>query len=340
MLKIGFANQYYTLWDVTAQPKYFTDSYGKHHIQCMITHYNYIKNISTDLEKVKTLHPDLVIDNELRGKTSSWVSSSEEDLTPEILKFGKYSGKSIQEVVAIDFGYILWLIDNCYKAATRDACKALPQVIDYYAEIERKNNEAMQQHIIIESGEVELEFITNPNYFCAELQFIQEQIRKTAIIPSTLQWEQVNELSKRNDRTTIEKAESEHSPYGEGFFIQKFTNSPTFFMNGENFATIEDAKRAAEIQILANTHKLTEQLKTSSYGSYLGKNYANAKVGETTFVTVIFDEVKYVTGMYPYYMGFINGKAMKLKGKKIKVNVTVLNTEVYPNCANQIVAVK
>lgn len=339
MLKIGFANQYYTLWNVTSEPKYFTDSYGKHHIQCMITHYNYIKNISTDLDKVKTLHPDLVVDNELRGKTCSWVSSSEEDLTPEILKFGKYSGKSIQEIVVTDFNYILWLIDNCYKAVTRDACKALPQVIDYYAEIERKNNEAMQQHIIIESGEVELEFTSNPNYACADLTFIQEQIRKTAIIPSTLQWEQVNEASNK-DWTTIEKAESEHSIYGKGFFIKKYKDSETFWFEDANFATIEHARRAAEIRILVDNHQLNEQLQTSSYGSYLGKNYANAKVGETTYVTVIFDEVKYVTGMYPYYMGFINGKAMKLKGKKIKVSVTVLNTEVYPNCANQIVVVK
>ena len=98
MLKIGFATEFYTLWDVTTEPKYFTDSYGNHWLQGENTYFGYIQNISKDLSTVKTKYPDLEIDEDLRGKNRSWSRSTEEDLTPQILKFGKYYGKSIQEV--------------------------------------------------------------------------------------------------------------------------------------------------------------------------------------------------------------------------------------------------
>lgn len=53
MEKIGFATEFYTLWSVTTEAVYFTDSLDNHHRQNDKINYQYIKNISTkQLEKV------------------------------------------------------------------------------------------------------------------------------------------------------------------------------------------------------------------------------------------------------------------------------------------------
>lgn len=97
---IGFANQYYTLWDFSNETIYFTDSYGNNHPVRIQTNYYYIKNVSMDLDKVKSLYPELTIDENLKGKNRNFsISNENEDLSPEILKFGKYFGSNINDIV-------------------------------------------------------------------------------------------------------------------------------------------------------------------------------------------------------------------------------------------------
>jgi len=143
MKKIGFANLYYTLWDVWNETMYKVDHNGKAWPTHINTHFDYIKNISIDLDKVKAKYPDLEINEELKGQSRSFIKNREEDLSPELLKFGKYSGYTVQEVSEKDFDYILWLIKNCYSVATVEICKEIPKVMEYLKNIEDAENKAI-----------------------------------------------------------------------------------------------------------------------------------------------------------------------------------------------------
>ena len=246
MLRIGFATEYYTLWDVHDEPQYFTDSYGKHWLQRIKTHFNYMQNISKDLSVVKAKYPDVKIDEDLKGQTRSFIKSTEDDLSPEILKFGKYCGKPIAEVAETDFDYVLWLVANA-RLETRNVCMALSKVQEFIAERERQRQEKENSHPAAQSGEVEITFLMNPNKHVTE-----------------------NCL---------------------------FENIPA-------------------------------EERTDSLLAYTDKQYAEATIGEGNIIAVIFDEVKAVGvgSMYPYNMGIINGKAMKLKGKTMKLNLEIIST--------------
>lgn len=140
MNTIGFANQFYTLWNVDTEPVYTCDSYGKYWLTGYNTHYFYIKNISTDIEKVKSLYPTLTIDEDLKGHTNSWERKSQEDLCPQIMKFGKYRGENIDDLIIKDFDYILWLINSNCNPNSKYA-ESSPIVIDYLNHIELKKAE-------------------------------------------------------------------------------------------------------------------------------------------------------------------------------------------------------
>ena len=53
---IGFATQFYTLWDYEVVNNYVQDSYGNYHVSSQTTKYFYIKNISKDIDKVKGMY--------------------------------------------------------------------------------------------------------------------------------------------------------------------------------------------------------------------------------------------------------------------------------------------
>ena len=111
---IGFANKFYTLWDYIEEGQYVTDGYGKHHKVGTIHRFFYIKNISIDLDKVKSLYPNLTIDDQLRGKTSSFSYDEKIDLPENYFWKGKYKGMLIDEILQSDFQYCLWFVENCY----------------------------------------------------------------------------------------------------------------------------------------------------------------------------------------------------------------------------------
>jgi len=106
---IGFANKFYTLWSYSEEPLYSTVNnqsyqYGIRQI------YNYIKNISFDLDKVKELYPDVVIDDELKGKSASWTTEPKFEYPAECFHFGKYQGQLISECK--DQSYLIWYYEN------------------------------------------------------------------------------------------------------------------------------------------------------------------------------------------------------------------------------------
>jgi len=75
MEAIGFANSFYTLWDVTEEKLFSTirTANGEVHFPSGTKYIcRYIKNISTDLDKVTNQYPNLTIDTTLKGKSNSF----------------------------------------------------------------------------------------------------------------------------------------------------------------------------------------------------------------------------------------------------------------------------
>lgn len=106
---IGFAGTFYTLWNVDVKPSY------NHYGECIGHHLNYvyIKNISTDVNKVKSLYPTLDIDMSLSGKRSfSLFQPVAESFADDVFGFGKYKGQSITSCTDIE--YVYWAFESGY----------------------------------------------------------------------------------------------------------------------------------------------------------------------------------------------------------------------------------
>lgn len=147
---IGFANKFYTLWDYTEEVQYVTDAYGNHHKGRTIHRFFYIKNISIDLDKVKSLYPNLSIDEQLRGKTSSFSYDEKIDLPENYFWKGKYKGMLIDEILQSDFQYCLWFAENCY-------CPYLKNheiYTSYFLNLEKEKNEKISSKNPLKVGDV------------------------------------------------------------------------------------------------------------------------------------------------------------------------------------------
>ena len=105
MLVIGFATQFYTLWEKNE----YTRSEG-----CKITEYRFIKNVSTDVDKVKALYPDVEIDMGLKGSHSFVVYEKKEfvKVPNDCFQFGKYKGEKIDDSCGSD--YLAWYYQSAY----------------------------------------------------------------------------------------------------------------------------------------------------------------------------------------------------------------------------------
>lgn len=219
---IGFAKHFYTLWNYEAVPQYKTDSYGNHHQTGVDHKYYYVKNVSIDLGKVKSLFPNVEIDAELRG-TSSFTRNEKLDLPSNYFWAGKYTGKLIDEVLEFDFKYCLWSAENYNMPYITNH----PKYIAHFEAIEKQKQLEISQAQTVKVGDVvELEFLRNG-----------------------------------------------HNP-------------------DDNYTEC----------------------------------WSEANLGATV-LKVLCSGVKPVSGMYPYLMPFVNGKAQKTKGKKIEVKVLeVFNT--------------
>lgn len=147
---IGFANKFYTLWSIDTEPIYVTDSYGKHWLRGNNTRYTYHKNISFDLQKAQELYPTLSVSEDLRGKTNSWVSADKtEDLCPHIMKFGKYCGSDVNELLETDFQYLLWVVENKSYSSNSKYIQGLPVVQKHFQDIEDALNERVARRTSI-----------------------------------------------------------------------------------------------------------------------------------------------------------------------------------------------
>jgi len=154
---IGFATQFYTLWDYEAVPQYVTDVYGKH-FQSGVEHkYYYIKNISTDIEKVKELYPDVAIDDGLRS-TRSFTRNEKLDLPNNYFWAGKYAGRLIDEIMETDFQYCVWSAENYGNPYITEH----PKYIAHFEAIEKQKQAEIDSAQTLKVGDVvEIEFVGN-----------------------------------------------------------------------------------------------------------------------------------------------------------------------------------
>ena len=102
------------------------------------------------------------MDESLRGEARNFDTKGE-DLTPELLKFGKYNGRFVADIAKEDFGYILWLVENSYSK-TREVCKLLPEYIEYVSKLESDRLAKIERYKPLVSGVQSLLFINNPRY--------------------------------------------------------------------------------------------------------------------------------------------------------------------------------
>jgi hypothetical protein len=154
---IGFATQFYTLWNYEAVTQHKQDSYGKYHKTCVEHKYYYIKNISRDIDKVKSLFPNVEIDNELRG-TSSFTRNEKFDLPNNYFWAGKYADNLIDDVMNVDFNYCLWSAEKYNMPYITNH----PKYIAHIEAIEKQKHIEIEKAQTVKVGDViELEFSKN-----------------------------------------------------------------------------------------------------------------------------------------------------------------------------------
>jgi len=163
---IGFANKFYTLWTIREDENFFQDAYGNSYCTGVTTYFTYHKNISTDINKVKELFPNLEVYEGLRGKSDSWSESKEDkNAIPNIMRNGKYAGHDLNLLVVSDFNYVVWVATNLSNANSLYA-KEIPSVKKHLSEIEKAESEVINFNMNLSqklSSEGIIEFVATSN---------------------------------------------------------------------------------------------------------------------------------------------------------------------------------
>jgi hypothetical protein len=266
---IGFATQYYTLWSYRIDTHYVSDVHGNHRPAYETVLYTFHKNISKSIDIVTNVYPNISIDEGLRGKHRSFSVKKPDDLTPELIKFGKYNGYTISEIAEMDFDYLLWLRDNVYVSKTRELIETNPQII--------KHNEKMK---------------------------LEEDLRKELIRSTFIQSGEHTVMFERNPGSCLSTIDLN---------ISFDTNCPQFVIDRMN--QLRDIYKNGG-------GKYTEPLVTAD-GFINGVKYL-----------IVFPQYSQINGMYPYKMGYINGKFSKTKGKEFKTTLVPIGFTYWDTEAN------
>lgn len=160
---IGFGGTFYTLWNVSSQMHYYSAPNGNNYPSYMEYQYSYIQNISKDIERVQSLYPGISIDMGLKGTRSFTIEKKDIDLTPEILKFGKYAGYDVRELVKIDMDYVLYMIDRYGYNKTWEIAKQTPEHIEYMDDQKRLLQSKIATFKPFSNGKHRLTIHSNPD---------------------------------------------------------------------------------------------------------------------------------------------------------------------------------
>lgn len=166
-LVIGFATEFYTLWDVFIEPVFRTDAYGKHWHVSDKTNFNYIQNVSKDFDKAVDKYPNVPIDDSLRGKTRSFsVGGGGLELSPvNIIWFGKYSGQDLNDVVKRDLKYVMWLLENANDGRMKEFIMTLTEVQQELYRIESEKEAFFSSIPVLQNGAVDIMIESNPREY-------------------------------------------------------------------------------------------------------------------------------------------------------------------------------
>lgn len=170
MKRIGFAKQYYTLWNVTEETMYKTVN-DKHFAVGTKTTFTYYQNLSTDLEKAiskaKSMGVTILeVDEGLRGKTRSFSSVKNRDdiYNDNQFKFGRYEALQIEDCE--DVKYLVWYFG---ETDSKVAAKQIVRLDDSYSFdgkslLSRKDQLIKEALHAINNGEVILTALSNFSY--------------------------------------------------------------------------------------------------------------------------------------------------------------------------------
>jgi hypothetical protein len=141
--RIGFADKYFTFWDVSVSEGYI--------------HFHYIKNLSMNeneavqkalKEENDIVKVDTTVDYELRGNSyfkrpAIYIDNGIET----VVDFGKYSGKTLKEIIETDSQYFLWLSDNCSNLSLSKIINNLDWLKEHKERIEKEIQEKLNNPI-------------------------------------------------------------------------------------------------------------------------------------------------------------------------------------------------
>ena len=144
MKRIGFATEFFTLWEVESVNDYATIN-GVHTLSSTRTINTYIQNLSKTesaaIAKAQSMgcHSS-EIDEDLKGKSRSFTkyvnhcSQEERELNEDEFQYGKFVGQKIAE--CSDLGYLLW-----YSKHNQYSIKRILELSNDYVLVDGNDNE-------------------------------------------------------------------------------------------------------------------------------------------------------------------------------------------------------
>lgn len=226
---IGFSNKYYTLWS------YSEETITKYGETILKANFNYIKNISFDINKVKTLYPNVKIDIAIKGNNSfsRILDKKHIEYPNNVFKFGRYIGLPIKECKDIE--YIKW-----YWIETKDAATK-----EYFKEALDNTNYSFYEDEILNNDEIEK---------------INAKLDKISKLEIKLKNNEAFEVSPKHNLVYGDGDNIAY--YIEDIFTLKFKNFKVLYYNGFAYAlpTINDkAKRIKNNKISITKYTYTRE---------------------------------------------------------------------------------
>lgn len=170
MKRIGFAKQYYTLWDIAEETVYRTVN-DVHFAAGIKTTFTYYQNLSTDLEKAiskaKSMGVTILeVDEDLRGKTRSFssVKNRNDIYNDNQFKFGRYEALQIEDCKDVE--HLVWYFG---ETDSKVAAKQIVRLDDSYSFdgkslLSRKDQLIKEALHAINNGKIVLTAISNFKY--------------------------------------------------------------------------------------------------------------------------------------------------------------------------------
>ena len=170
MKRIGFANKYYTLWDVSEETVYRTVNDVHFASGTKIT-FTYYQNLSTDLDKAiskaKSMGVTILeVDEGLRGKTRSFssVKNRNDIYNDNQFKFGRYEALQISDCEDVD--YLVWYFGETDSKVAAEHVVSLDDsyIFDGKSLLSRKEQLMKNAEYDINNGKVVLTAVSNFQY--------------------------------------------------------------------------------------------------------------------------------------------------------------------------------